>query len=64
MIAPHAAPALEGGGPIPWSFPMAICRIVDDDGQIIATISDPDEVRAILSEHVHRKPSRGARPCC
>ena len=39
-----------------------ICRIVDRDGELVATVSDFDDVRAILSDATHRKPLLGKPP--
>lgn len=39
-----------------------ICRIVDRDGGLVATVSDLDEIRAILTDDTHRKPLRRKPP--
>ncbi len=39
-----------------------ICRIVDCDGELIATVSDVTQIRAILGDDTHRKPARGKGP--
>ena len=44
------------------SYCLTICRIVDRDGELVATVADLDEIRAILSDDTHCKPLRGKPP--
>lgn len=38
------------------------CRIVDRNGELVATVTNLDEIRAIVSDDTHRKPLRGKPP--
>ena len=40
----------------------ATCRIVDRDGELVATVSDFDDIRSILSDATHRQPLLGKPP--
>jgi polyisoprenyl-phosphate glycosyltransferase len=45
------------------SFLMpTICRIVDRNGDLVATAADLDEIRAIIGDDAHPKPPRGKPP--
>ena len=39
-----------------------ICRIVDRNGELVATVANLDEIHAILSDDTHRKPLPGKPP--
>ncbi len=63
MIGPLLSPAFESGGPMRGSFLLpTICRIVDRNGELVATVANLDEIHALLSDNTPRKPLRGKPP--
>jgi polyisoprenyl-phosphate glycosyltransferase len=60
---PSIQPAFESGGPMHGSFLLpTICRIVDRNGELVATVANLDEIHALLSDNTHRKQLRGKPP--